>query len=206
MDKAVVVGLTGPIGSGKTTVAKVFLDNGYKSIDADKIAREVVSKGSDTLTLLARSFGSDIINTDGTLNRKLLAKKAFASKEKTELLNSITHPAILSLVKERIAQYKSEGFTKLIYDAPLLFESGSDKLCDTVVVVIANKEQRISRVKLRDNMSESELHDRINRQHEDDFYTNNADYVIYNNASLDDLVKNTLNVITSIQEVHNVTL
>lgn len=206
MDKAVVVGLTGPIGSGKTTVAKVFLQNGYKSIDADKIAREVVSKGSDTLTLLARSFGSDIINEDGTLNRKLLAKRAFVSKEKTELLNSITHPAILSLVKEKIAQYKQDGFTKLIYDAPLLFESDSHKLCDTVVVVIANKQDRINRVKLRDNMSQGELSDRINRQHEDSFYTSKADYVITNDSTLDDLIQNTLNVITSIQEVHNVTL
>lgn len=201
-----MVGLTGPIGSGKSTVAKVFLQNGYKSIDADKLARQVVEKNSPALKLLAENFGDDIINTDGTLNRKLLAKRAFVSKEKTELLNSITHPAILELVKEKIAKYKSQGANKLIYDAPLLFESNSHKLCDTVVVVVADKQDRINRVKLRDNMSQSELSDRINRQHEDSFYTQKADYVINNDSTLDDLIQNTLNVIVAIQEVQNVTL
>ena len=91
MGKALVIGLTGPIGSGKSAVAKLFCENGYVSVDADKLAKKVVEKGSLTLQKLAKNFGDEIINPDGTLNRKMLAKKAFSSKESTALLNSITH-------------------------------------------------------------------------------------------------------------------
>ena len=102
MDKSLVIGLTGPIGSGKSVVASIFCDRGYVVIDADKFAKKVVEKGSSTLSELAKNFGDEIINPDGTLNRKMLAQKAFSSKESTSLLNSITHPAILTLVKKEI--------------------------------------------------------------------------------------------------------
>lgn len=201
LSSTVIVGLTGPIGSGKSEVARLFCQNGYKLIDADKIARMVVEKGSATLDELALHFGADIINEDGTLCRTLLAKRAFSSQEATQKLNDITHPAILSLVKAEIENYTKDGCAKIIYDAPLLFESGSHKLCDVIVTVIAQIEQRISRVKSRDNMSESDIKKRLDAQHSDSYYTDKSDYVIENNSSYEELVKNTLKVIFAIDEV-----
>lgn len=206
MNKAFVVGLTGPIGSGKSAVAKIFLNNGYNVIDADKIAREVVEKGSPVLEKLKENFGEDVINEDGTLNRRLLAQKAFSTKNGTELLNSITHPAIVSLVEKRIAEFEAQGFYKIIYDAPLLFESKTDKLCNKIVSVIAPKEVRIERVKLRDNMPLSEIEKRIKAQLEDSNYIEKSDYVIYNDSSLCELENKTESVIKALCEVNNGTI
>ena len=206
MNKVLVVGLTGPIGSGKSAVAKIFSDNGYKVIDADKIAREVVEKGSPVLARLSETFGDDVINLDGTLNRRLLAQKAFSSKESTELLNSITHPAIVSLVKNRIEEYSTHGFNKIVYDAPLLFESNTDALCDQIVSVVASKEVRIERIKARDNMPLAEIEKRIKAQHELCFYTEKSDFVIYNDSTLTDLELRTLGVVEKLNEVKNGTI
>ena len=191
MSKAKVVGLTGPMGSGKSAVAKIFVENGYKLIDADKVAREVVEKGSKTLEKLSKSFGDDIINPDGTLNRKLLSKRAFSSDDGAKRLNAITHPAIVSLVEKRILKYIADGIDSIVYDAPLLFESGTDKLCDKVVSVIAPKQQRISRVKNRDNMVQSDIESRMNAQHDDSFYAEKSDFVIKNDSDLETLFEKT---------------
>lgn len=206
MNKAFIVGLTGPIGSGKSAVAKLFSDNGYKVIDADKVAREVVEKGSPVLAQLSEIFGEDVISDDGTLNRRLLAQKAFSSKEGTKLLNSITHPAIVSLVEKRVEEYKAQGFDKIVYDAPLLFESNTDVLCDKVVSVVASKEVRIERVKARDNMPLAEIEKRIKAQHELSFYTEKSDFVIYNDSTLAELTLRALSVIEQLNEVENGTI
>lgn len=203
MAKTLVIGLTGPIGSGKSAVAKAFCEKGYVTIDADKLAKKVVEKGSKTLEVLAQNFGEDVLNADRTLNRKALAKKAFSSKENTALLNSITHPAILSLVKNEIEENARLGNTKIIYDAPQLFESGSDILCDKIVCVIAQKEKRIERVKNRDNLSKTDIENRISVQYSDEFFTEKSDYVIENNTTLDELLKKVDEVVTQIEKVYN---
>ncbi len=206
MSKAMVVGLTGPIGSGKSVVAAVFCDNSYKLIDADKLAKKVVEKGSKTLVDLADAFGEDIIEKDGTLNRKLLSQRAFESSKNTLLLNSITHPAIIELVKKQIEDYTAQGYLKIIYDAPLLFESKSDALCDKIVTVIAKREHRIQRVKKRDNMSDEQIKKRMSAQHDDSFYTDRSDYVIFNDGSLENLLFDAHRVITALDEVKDGTL
>ncbi len=193
------------MGSGKSAVAKTFCDNGYQLVDADKVAREVVEKGSETLALLVQSFGDDILNPDSSLNRKKLSQKAFSEKEGVALLNSITHPAILKLVKDKIDAFFSDGYDKVIYDAPLLFESGSDKFCDKIVCVIATKEMRKARVKIRDGMAENEIEKRFSSQHEDSFYTEKSDFVIYNDSTLDMLKSKAEAVIAKINEVKNAT-
>lgn len=204
MSKALVVGLTGPIGSGKSAVAKLFCERGYAHIDADKIAREVVEKGSPVLIELATAFGDDVINPDGTLNRRLLSQKAFSKDNGAQLLNSITHPAILKRVEEKIESFKAQGYERILYDAPLLFESKSDKLCEKTVCVIAEKSIRLARVKLRDNISESEIESRMNAQHIDSYYTEKSDFVINNNSTLEKLREETIAVIKALDEVKNV--
>ena len=202
MSKTIVIGLTGPMGSGKSTVAKTFCDNGYKLIDADVLARRVVEKGSKTLELLADKFGDDIINADGSLDRAKLSQRAFSSADNTQALNSITHPAIIQLVKAEIARYSAQGYTKIIYDAPLLFESKSDAFCDAIVSVVADKKLRANRVLSRDKISEKEVESRFMAQHDDSFYTEQSDYVITNDGSNDELINNTLAVIRAIDEVY----
>lgn len=206
MSRAFVLGLTGPSGSGKSEVAAVFSQNGYKVIDADKMAQKVVQKGSKTLLKLAQRFGDDIICADGTLDRRLLAQRAFCSQENTQALNAITHPAIVELVKEQINLFSKNGHNKIIYDAPLLFESKSDALCDCVLVVVADTATRIERIKQRDSISEKEIEQRIKAQYDDSFYTEKADYVINNSSTFDELMKKTYAVITAIDEVYNGTL
>ena len=203
MSKAYVVGLTGPIGSGKSVVAQIFLNNDYKLIDADKVAREVVEKGSPVLEKLALEFGCDVINRDGTLNRRLLADRAFSTKEGTDRLNSITHPAIVDLVKKKIAQYEENGVERIIYDAPLLFESNTNKLCDCIVSVIAPKEVRIQRVIERDSVTEADVRKRISAQHDESYYTEKSNYVIYNNSTLKELRRRTQSIVRALREVEN---
>lgn len=203
MSKAYVVGLTGPIGSGKSVVAQIFLNNDYKLIDADKVAREVVEKGSPVLEKLALEFGCDVINQDGTLNRRLLADRAFSTKDGTDRLNSITHPAIVDLVKKKIAQYEENGVERIIYDAPLLFESNTNKLCDCIVSVIAPKEVRIQRVIERDSVTEADVRKRISAQHDESYYTEKSNYVIYNNSTLKELRRRTQSIVRALREVEN---
>lgn len=205
MIRSLVVGLTGPMGSGKSAVANIFKDNGFMLIDADKIAREVVQKGSPVLKKLAEAFGDDVITPDGELNRKLLAEKAFLSENGTALLNSITHPAIVSSVKKRISKFKNAGCTKIIYDAPLLFESGTNELCDIIVSVVADKDIRIKRVKSRDNMAYSDIESRMNAQHDDSFYIEKSDFVIVNDSTLESLTDKTHAVLSEVCEVNDVT-
>ena len=203
MSKAFVLGLTGPTGSGKSAVAKVFCDMGYKLVDADKIARDIVSVGSPVIDKLAERFGNDIVLPDGNIDRKLLASRAFSSNENTKALNDITHPAIVESVRKNIDDFVQQGFKKIIYDAPLLFESGTDKLCDKVLSVVADKDTRIERLKRRDNLSCEEINKRISAQHEDDFYTDKSDFVIKNNSAFDALVDDTKQVYSMIEKVND---
>lgn len=202
MSRAFVLGLTGPTGSGKSIVADIFCQNGYVRIDADKIARRVVEKGSPALLELQQHFGDSIINADGTLNRKALAQIAFCDKENTLKLNEITHPFIIESVKAQISDYESAGHSKIVYDAPLLFESGTDSLCDKIVTVIADKAVRIERIKRRDNLTDEQARDRLKAQHDDEFYTLKSDFVIVNNDDTVDLSDYVHDVIDKLEVIY----
>lgn len=182
MNNAFVVGMTGPTGSGKSTVGKLLCERGFKIVDADRVARRVTEKGSPTLAVLCANFGDDILLQSGELDRAELAKRAFADKEGLEMLNSITHPAIISLIKEEIEALKASGETKIILDAPQLFEAGAQSLCDFILSVLADRETRLERIKKRDNITDEQAESRINAQKSDEFFVENSDLVIYNNS------------------------
>lgn len=171
-----IIGLTGPTGAGKSCLRVIAEDLGFKVIDCDIIARKATEKGADSLKALVKVFGDDILESDGSLNRKALAKKAFATKENTELLNKTIFPFITELVKKEIT------CDKVILDAPTLFESGINSMCDTVIAVTAEKEIRLDRIIKRDNIDKESALLRINAGKTDDFYLKNADYLIYNNG------------------------
>jgi len=185
--KAIIVGLTGTSGAGKSLVAEELKKYGYAVVDADAIAHLATEKGSPLLPKLANVFGEDILNEDGSLNRKLLAERAFSSPEKTRLLNVTTHPEIVRLINKKIQGAFFDGYEAVIIDAPQLFESNLSNDCNFIVSVIAPKEQRIKRIMERDGITAKEAESRISAQKTDDFFKQNSDLYIENDGDLESL-------------------
>lgn len=182
-----IIGLTGPTGSGKGTVAKYLQTKGYKVIDADSIVRQVTSPNTVCLKTLCSAFGNEILNSDNSLNRKALAKIAFSTKENTQLLNDITHPFVYLQVLKLIGEYIESGHTNIVYDAPLLFESNGHIMCDYTLSVLCPVEKRMERIINRDNLTAEQAQSRINAQHNDEYYINRSDYTLNNDNDLQSL-------------------
>ncbi len=198
-----VIGITGGTGSGKGFVCRLFEKLGINSIDTDQTSRQVCGAGMPCLIELAQTFGNDILNPDGSLNRKKLASIAFSDKQKHLILNKITHFHILNEVRNRLNIERENGKAAAIVDAPLLYESGFDKECDVIIAVTADESIRIKRIIERDNISIDEIKQRLSKQGDDSFYTQKANYVITNNGSADDLQKQVEAVYNSIFKKHN---
>lgn len=180
------VGLTGGMGSGKSTVARRFAELGAVIIDADQIARDVVEPGEPTLAELAEAFGEGILLDDGSLNRGELAKRAFVSAEKTELLNSITHPRIEQRTEE---QFNAAGDAIIVFDSPLLIEMGQSEAQDLVVVVHTSVEVRLDRLVESRGVDREDAKQRIAKQISDDKRLQFADVVLENSGTEEDLVR-----------------
>ena len=170
-----VIGLTGPTGAGKSSAAAVCKKLSIKHIDCDILARKAVEKGTNGLNAVVNAFGNDILNSDGSLNRKALAEKAFCDRMSTQLLNKTLLPFIKELVLKEI-----EGDVVLL-DAPTLFESGINEICFKTVAVLSDSQIRLDRIMKRDNITKDAALLRINAGKTDDFYIKNCDFVIYNN-------------------------
>lgn len=171
----IIVGLTGPTGAGKSSVTQIAEKKGIKVIDCDLYARKATEKGSEGLSALVKAFGKEILNIDGELNRKALARIAFSSYDKTQLLNKTILPFIKELI---LAEIDTD---RVLLDAPTLFEGGMDKICSKTVAVLADKDKRLKRITERDGISAEDATIRINGGKNDEFFKDNADYVIYNN-------------------------
>lgn len=182
-----IIGLTGPTGSGKSTVSSFFEKRGFVIINADELAQKAMLPDSVCLKQLCSVFGDDILNTDKTLNRQRLAERAFSSKEKTQLLNDITHPWIFLQVLKICRESIDSGKNLILFDAPVLFESNSDILCDKIVSVIAPKEVRLDRLIKRDGLSGEQIEKRMSAQNDDDFYISRSDYVIDGSLTLKEI-------------------
>ncbi len=175
-----IIGVTGGIGSGKSTVSKMLASCGYKIVDADEISREVTRKGSPALDELADRFGADIILSDGSLDRKLLKERAFVSDENKAALESIVTKRIIDISKERLVG-------NCVYDAPTLLENDLGYLCDQIIVVTARKELRIKRVRERDHMTGKQIRAVMDKQMPDREKVKYADIVIKNNGTPEEL-------------------
>ncbi len=173
-----VVGLTGPTGAGKSSVTDVAKNLGFKIIDCDALARLAVEKGSDGLADVVKAFGDGVLNSDGTLNRKQLAALAFSASDKTELLNKTLLPHIVKLIKAQI------DVPLVLLDAPTLFESGADSLCDDVIVVLCDEKTRKERIIKRDGIDESAAELRIKAGKDDNYYIERANNIVYNDCEL----------------------
>jgi dephospho-CoA kinase len=179
-----ILGLTGASGTGKSYATQILEQEGFYIIDADNTARTVVEAGRPCLKKLCEVFGEEIINNDGSLNRKALAKSAFANKSSVDKLNFITHPYIIKEINAELAVLEQKGEKLVVLDAPTLFESGADSICDTIVAIIAPKELCLKRIIERDFLTIGQARERINAQPIDEYYTSRAEYVIINNDNI----------------------
>jgi len=155
-----VIGLTGGIATGKSSVASYLEERGLTVIDADMLSRDAVRPGSSCLARIADAFGSEVLSTDGTLDRKRLGVIVFSDPEKRKLLEGIIHPEIRRLAKEHIAAVAADGQSIVFYMAPLLIEAGATDLVNEIWVVTASSEVQLERVMSRDDISR-ELAERI---------------------------------------------
>ena len=178
-------GLTGGIGSGKSTVAAILREKGYTVLDADEIGRQVTAKGEPLLRLLVQEFGINIIKEDGTLDRRLLANIAFGDQEKTNRLNELVQTAILVRAAE-VAHKRGikKNETIQFFDVPLLFEAGWAQYFQEIWLVTAPEEVRIERVMDRDGLTEEEIKARIALQMSDEEKAEKADVVIVNDEGM----------------------
>ena len=180
----VIVGLTGQTGAGKSTVSRVFVEQGFSLIDADRIAREVVEPGSPCLDELFEYFGSTIRGENNSLNRRALASIVFTDAHKLEVLNRIIHPYITEEIFRRINQFAQEGHILILLDAPTLFESKASDFCDLIISVLADPEIRRDRIIARDHLTEEAALQRMQAQLPEEFFVKHSDYIIRNNADL----------------------
>lgn len=181
------IGLTGPTGAGKSTVAELFASYGLPVIDADRVWRELLIPPSDCLSELARRFGQEILLPDGTLDRRTLGQTVFSNPAELEALNTISHRYIMNDVARRLRALRDGGCSAAVFDAPQLFEAGADRLCNVIVSVLASPEVRLGRVTRRDGISDRDARMRMAAQKSDSFFRAHSDYVIENNGGTQEL-------------------
>lgn len=184
----ITIGLTGGIGSGKSTVSSRLAELGAFIVDADLVAREIVEPGQPALAELADTFDG-VLNPDGTLNRAELARQAFATPEATEKLNAITHPRIRARTEELFKQGRESGAQVLVYDMPLLIENGEVDKVDHVLVVDAPDELRIDRLVQHRGVDEDDARRRIAAQIDRESRLNAADTVLDNSGTVEQLLE-----------------
>ena len=195
MMKIKIVGLTGQTGAGKSSVSRIISSRRIEVIDCDEVSRYVVDNEKSCVADLSLEFGIQILDVNGSLNRKKLGSIVFGDKEKLSKLNLLILPYICDEVFKRVKRLDEKNVPLVVLDAPTLFESGIEKSCDFVVSVIAPLQLRLNRIIVRDHLTDDEARRRIASQHEDEFYTGRSDYVIVNDGDLHDLHLKTLEMI-----------
>ena len=176
----IILGLTGGSGCGKTEACRVFEEYGAAVINADQAARDAVRIGSPALYALAEEFGADILLDSGELNRRKLGDIVFSDPQKLSRLNAITHPFITELILKQIENNKEKWL--IILDAPVLFESGLEKICDYTAAVCADDGIRLERIMIRDGITKEQAAARIRAQKSCSEYAAQVDAVILNNG------------------------
>lgn len=174
-----LAGLTGGIATGKSTVSRLFVECGARLIDADVLAREVVAPGRPALQQIVESFGREVLRPDGTLDRDRLGKAVFGDPAQLEKLNAIAHPYVAVAQEQRSREIAGkEPHAVIVYDAALLIEAGAHKRMDKIIVVTADEQTQLARLKARDHLSAEEAGRRIATQMPLAEKAKVADYVI----------------------------
>lgn len=194
-----VFGLTGGIGSGKSTVAEIFRGAGVPIVDADALARRVVTAGSPGLLTLVGLFGQEILLPSGELDRRALGARVFESDAERELLNGIVHPLVRREAEREFARLTEEGHPVVGYDVPLLFETGQEANFRPVVVVSIPEPAQVARVMRRDGLSEEEAEARIEAQLPLSEKASLADFVIDNSGTREETKASALRVLDALR-------
>lgn len=181
-----IIGLTGSIASGKSTVAKMIESYGLPIVDADVVARQVVEPGTPTLKKIAEAFGPEVIAQDGSMDRAKVGSIIFHNEEMRQTLNGIIHPAIREEMLRQRDEFISFGEKNVFMDIPLLFESKLEHFVEKIIVVSVNKEVQLQRLMERNGFAEEEANARIATQIPVKEKEQLADAVIHNNGTLED--------------------
>lgn len=179
-----ILGLTGGIATGKSTVSRYFSDKGYAVVDADVVARRVVEPGTEGLANIVAHFGTEIIQKDGTLNREKLGAMIFSDAEKRETLNNLLSAQIRRTIMADTETLVNANQPLIVLDIPLLYEAGYETHCDAVMVVYTTEAVQLERLMARNNLTEEEALNRIASQEPIDTKKDRADIVIDNNGPL----------------------
>lgn len=182
-----VIGLTGGIASGKSTVTGSFRDREVPVIDADILGHRTYDPGTETFEAVVRAFGPELVAADGSIDRKVLGGKVFGKPDELKRLTDIVWPGIRKLASEQLAEFETAGNSIVVLEAAVLFEAGWEDLADEVWVVVVEPEQAIQRLAARNGLDEAAARARIDSQLSNAERTARADVVIENNGTLDEL-------------------
>lgn len=180
-----IIGLTGGIASGKSTVSNLLCQAGWPIVDADQVTRQVQCPGSLGFNRLVATFGSQIVLPNGQLDRAALGQRVFANNSARQQLNTIMQPLIHDAIWQKVASLKRAGVSDIILDIPLLFEQHYNQDCDLVIVVTVDKKVELQRLMQRNDYSKSTAQARIKAQLPLAEKVQQADFVIDNNGSLE---------------------
>ena len=181
------LGVTGGIGSGKTTVCRLLEEHGARVFYADEVAKTIMQENKEARAQIRETFGPTSYNDAGELNRSYLAAQVFTDADKLELLNAIVHPLVFEAFEDAKTEAESDEVPLLVHEAALLFEAGADAHVDQAVVVTAPNALRIQRVVERDDISERAVRDRMQHQLPQEELVERADVVIENDESIEAL-------------------
>lgn len=198
INKPKIIGITGGIGSGKTTAAKFFEELGFPLYNSDLRARIIQNENKEVIHAIKNLFGEEAYTPQG-MNRPFIASKTFENKELLQQLNAIVHPTVFQDFKDWINQQETEFVLK---EAAILIESGSYKDCDLIISVVADKEIRIARTMERDGLTREQVEARMKNQLSDDERKEHSDYIIDNSQDLEYLYQQVKNLSEIIKKQH----
>lgn len=194
------VGITGGIGSGKTTFCKYWEELGIQVVYADDFAKHLMNQDGDLREKIIQVFGDRSYDKDGNLNRSYLAEEAFA-KNRVDDLNTLVHPVLKERMKEYALKKEDEGAEVLAYEAAILLNDGRPDWLDFVVLLTANKEQRLQRTAQRDKTSSKEIQDRMDKQPDFKQLYSLADFIIENSGTLEELQEKAEETLKTIRDI-----
>ena len=188
-----IIGITGGSGAGKSVVSEIFAEKGFRLVDADAIARDIMNSDKKLADKIREVFGKEYVDAGGRVDRRALGRLVFGDAEKRLMLNAITHPAIIEKIKK-------EAFSggNVVIDIPLLKDSGVEEICDLKIAVLAEREMRIGRIVERDGIERETAENRIASQLTDEEYIEITDISLINNGNRDELVSRVNDIINGL--------
>ncbi len=182
-----IIGITGGIGAGKSTILNILKNNYcYNIFEADAIAKEIMTEGNAVYNKIVEYFGTEILNDDNSLNSEKISSIVFNNRDKLNMLNNIVHPGVIEEIERRIANLRNHGEDKFVIEAALLIESGCYKLCDQIWYIDTNTDVRRKRLKESRNLTDKRIDEIIGNQLDKSKFLKYSDIVIDNSSNLSD--------------------